>query len=163
MPLRPHAHGRPANGPVISSSGGDGHRNRREDAQGVECDAIGGRPGCPNPGAGRCCECWCARGCEPGAGFGRPVDLEDENVRAFLANPINQTGSRCFLGRKLGELTTEKRPLEVESSPILLSQTPPFHWRRHHTVFGGKTVFNYVATFNPFETQSPSSCRSART
>ena len=40
----------------------------------------------------------------------------------------------------------------MEASPILLSETPPFHWRRQHTVLA-KTVFNYVATFNPFETQ----------
>lgn len=84
--------------------------------------------------------------------FGGPADLEEENVRKFLADPLNQNRIAVFLGRKLGELTTEKRPLEVESSPILLSQTPPFHWRRQHTVLE-KTVFNYVATFNPFETQ----------
>ncbi len=32
-----------------------------------------------------------------------------------------------------------------------LSKTLPFHWRRQHTVLE-KTIFNYVATFNPFET-----------
>jgi len=84
--------------------------------------------------------------------FGAPTDLADENVRAFLADSMNQNRVATFLGRKLGELTTEKRPLNVESSPILLSNTSPFHWRRQHTVLA-KTVFNYVATFNPFETE----------
>jgi len=64
--------------------------------------------------------------------------------------PVNQNRVAIFMGRKLGELTTEKGPREVESSPILLSHTQSFHWRRQHTVLP-KTVFNYVATFNPFE------------
>lgn len=83
--------------------------------------------------------------------FGEPVDLESDPLRKFLADPVAQNKIAIFLGRKLGELTTEKRPLEVQPAPILLSQTPPFHWRRQHTVLP-KTVFNYVATFNPFET-----------
>jgi type III restriction enzyme len=83
--------------------------------------------------------------------FGEPVDLYAEMVRAFLADPVNQNRIAGYLSRRLGELTTEQRPLEVESAPILLSKTPPFHWRRQHTVLE-KTVFNYVATFNPFET-----------
>ncbi len=83
--------------------------------------------------------------------FGGPVDLEDETVRKFLADPVNQNKIASFLGRQLGQLTAEERPLELEASPILLSKTPPFHWRRQHTVLE-KTIFNYVATFNPFET-----------
>lgn len=83
--------------------------------------------------------------------FGEPVDLESDTIRKFLADHKSQTEIATFLGRKLGELTTERRPLVVEPEPILLSQTPPFHWRREHTVLA-KTVFNYVTTFNRFET-----------
>lgn len=36
--------------------------------------------------------------------------------------------------------------------PIRLSDTKAFHWRRQHAVCE-KTVFNYVATFNPFESE----------
>ncbi len=43
------------------------------------------------------------------------------------------------------------KPITVEAEPIRLSETKAFHWRRQHTVCS-KTVFNYVATFNPFET-----------
>jgi type III restriction enzyme len=83
--------------------------------------------------------------------FGEPANLDDENIRRFLADPVNQNKVASFLGRKLGELTAEKRAVELEADSILLSKTPPFHWRRQHTVVD-KTIFNYVATFNPFET-----------
>src|SRR5262249_3112924 len=42
-------------------------------------------------------------------------------------------------------------PITVEPEPIRLSQTEAFLWRRQHTDCE-KTVFNFVATFNPFET-----------
>jgi type III restriction enzyme len=83
--------------------------------------------------------------------FGTPVDLEDENVRRFLANPVTQDRIATFLGRKLGEIVAEQKPLTIEATPIRLSQTPPFLWRRQHEPME-KTIFNEVATFNPFET-----------
>ena len=83
--------------------------------------------------------------------FGTAVDLEDDNIRRFLANPVTQDRIATFLGRKLGEVVTEQKPLTVEASPIRLSQTAPFLWRRQHQAMD-KTIFNEVATFNPFET-----------
>jgi len=83
--------------------------------------------------------------------FGEGVDLQDEKVRAFLGDPVNQNQIATFLGRTLGKLTTQEQPLKLESAPLQLSKTAPFTWRRQHTVLE-KTVFNYVATFNPFET-----------
>lgn len=83
--------------------------------------------------------------------FGAPVDLEEETIRRFLANPVTQDRVATFIGRKLGEVIAEKKPLTIETAPIRLSQTPPFLWRRKHEAMN-KTIFNEVATFNPFET-----------
>lgn len=83
--------------------------------------------------------------------FSSPIDLDDENVRLFLASPVNQDRIATFLGRKLAELLVEKQDLKLESTPIRLSMTAPFLWRRNHEVMD-KTIFNEVATFNPFET-----------
>lgn len=83
--------------------------------------------------------------------FGVPVDLEDENVRRFLGSPVNADRVATYLGRKLGELLVEERPLRLEATPIRLSETAPFLWRRQHEAMD-KTIFNEVATFNPFET-----------
>ncbi len=84
--------------------------------------------------------------------FGEPVDLDAETVRMFLADPLNQDRVAGLLARCLGALTAESQPLELTGSSILLSATVPYLWRRQHTVCD-KTIFNYVATFNPFETQ----------
>jgi type III restriction enzyme len=83
--------------------------------------------------------------------FGEPIDLDADTIRTFLANPSHQEKVATLLGRRLGELTVEEQPIELEAAPILLSKTSPFHWRRQHAVCD-KTIFNYIATFNPFET-----------
>jgi type III restriction enzyme len=83
--------------------------------------------------------------------FTSPVDLDDDNIRLFLADPVNQNRVATFLGRKLGEILVEERPLQLEATPIRLSETPVFQWRRQHKPIG-KTIFNEVATWNPFET-----------
>lgn len=83
--------------------------------------------------------------------FGKAVDLEDENVRRFLGSPVNADRVATFLGRKLGELLVEERPLALDAAPIRLSETAPFLWRRQHEPMDN-TIFNEVATFNPFET-----------
>jgi type III restriction enzyme len=82
--------------------------------------------------------------------FSSSVDLDGEDVRRFLANPVNQDRIATFLGRHLGKLLVEQRQLTLESSPIRLSQTAPFLWRRHHEPMKN-TIFNEVAAFNPFE------------
>jgi type III restriction enzyme len=84
--------------------------------------------------------------------FGEPVDLESDVNRIFLGEPEVQEQIARVLGAKLGQLVTEVKPITVEAEPIRLSDTKAFHWRRQHAVCE-KTVFNYVATFNPFETE----------
>jgi type III restriction enzyme len=91
-------------------------------------------------------EAYLARRC-----FGGLIDLEDENVRRFLGSPVNADRVAALLGRKLGELLVEARPLALQVSPIRLSQTATFLWRRQHEPMA-MTIFNEVATFNPFET-----------
>lgn len=44
----------------------------------------------------------------------------------------------------------DRRPADY-LTPIRLSDTAPFLWRRHHEPMDN-TIFNEVATFNPFET-----------
>jgi type III restriction enzyme len=84
--------------------------------------------------------------------FDEPVDLESDVNRIFLGEPEVQEQIARVLGAKLGQLVTEVKPITVEAEPIRLSDTKAFHWRRQHAVCE-KTVFNYVATFNPFETE----------
>lgn len=83
--------------------------------------------------------------------FGERVDLDSDVNRIFLAEPEVQEQIARVLAARLGELVTEVKPITVEAEPIRLSDTKAFHWRRQHAVCT-KTVFNYVATFNPFET-----------
>jgi type III restriction enzyme len=83
--------------------------------------------------------------------FGEPVDLDSDVNRIFLGEPEVQEEIARVLAGRLGELVTEVKPITVEPEPIRLSDTRAFHWRRQHAVCT-KTVFNYVATFNPFET-----------
>jgi type III restriction enzyme len=84
--------------------------------------------------------------------FGEPVDLESEVNRIFLGEPEVQEQIARVLASRLGQLVTEVKPITVEAEPIRLSDTKAFHWRRQHTVCE-HTVFNYVATFNPFESK----------
>lgn len=82
--------------------------------------------------------------------FGERVDLDAPEVRQFLAAFLNQDKVASYLARQLGELTTEEAPLFVRPEPFKLSETPSFLWRRQRLECK-KTVFNYVAVFNPFE------------
>jgi Family of unknown function (DUF6308) len=79
------------------------------------------------------------------------VPVLDNQAIFFLAEPEVQDQIARVLAARLGELVTEVVPLTVEPEPIRLSDTQPFLWRRQHTSCD-KTVFNFVATFNPFET-----------
>ncbi|HEB74926.1 MAG TPA: hypothetical protein ENJ04_01060 [Nitrospirae bacterium] len=84
--------------------------------------------------------------------FGKPVDLDKENVRLHLRRLELQEGIAKYLARKIGELTIEKRPIEFERADFKLSETKPFTWRRNLPPLEAKrTVFNYVATYNDFE------------
>lgn len=82
--------------------------------------------------------------------FGQEIDLEDENIRNHLRDPILQRGIARYLARKISELTAEKREVEFEEARFKLSQTLPFVWRRRHLQCD-HTIFNYVATYNDFE------------
>ena len=82
--------------------------------------------------------------------FGEKVDLDAPEVRQFLAGFLNQDKVASYLARQLGELTTEETPLVVQPEPLKLSSTSPFLWRRQRLECK-KTVFNYVAVFNPLE------------
>ena len=84
--------------------------------------------------------------------FGKPVDLDQENVRFHLRRLELQEGIAKYLARKIGELTIEKRPIEFERADFKLSETKPFTWRRNLPPLEAKrTVFNFVATYNDFE------------
>lgn len=84
--------------------------------------------------------------------FGRKVDLEDEIIRSHLYSLEIQEGIAKYLARKIGELTVEKRDLEIEKAEERLSKTDPFHWKRNLPPLEAKrTIFNYVATYNDFE------------
>jgi type III restriction enzyme len=84
--------------------------------------------------------------------FGRAIDLEIESTRARLRDAMLQEGIAKYLARKVGELTAEIQPIELETREIRLSETTPFIWRRNLPLIScGKTIFNYVATFNAFE------------
>ena len=83
--------------------------------------------------------------------FGGPVDLDDDQVRVFLGQPSVQENIAAFLAKHISELSVEQQPIEVTAASIRLAQTKPYVWRREHTTCK-KTVFNYVATYNAFET-----------
>jgi len=86
--------------------------------------------------------------------FGRRVDLESEAVRSHLGNPILQEKVADYLAKEIGRLTVEAGPLEFQKREHRLSETKPFQWRRdlgQGPLKCGKTVFNYVATYNPYE------------
>jgi len=83
--------------------------------------------------------------------FGKEIDLEDENIRNHLRDPNLQQGITQYLAKEIGLLTAVKRDVQFEDAKFKLSETKPFVWRRQHLTCN-KTVFNYVATYNPFET-----------
>jgi type III restriction enzyme len=84
--------------------------------------------------------------------FGKMADLEDMAIRSHLMRLDLQEGIAKYLARKLSELTVERRQIEFDKADFKLSKTKPFQWRRNlPPLFAGKTVFNFVATYNDFE------------
>ncbi|MBN2373372.1 DEAD/DEAH box helicase family protein [bacterium] len=84
--------------------------------------------------------------------FGRSVDLDNQNVRSHLRSALLQEGIAKYLARKIGELTSEKRPIEIKEKDFRLSDTTPFSWRRNLPLIAcSKTIFNLAATYNDFE------------
>jgi len=84
--------------------------------------------------------------------FGQKIDLEKDRVRNRLRDIILQQGIAKYLARKISELTSEKREIEFEEEEFKLSDTQPFVWRRRHLQCE-HTIFNYVATYNDFESE----------
>jgi type III restriction enzyme len=84
--------------------------------------------------------------------FGKPIDLEKDEIRAHLGRYDLQDGIAKYLARAIGKLTAEQRTLEFENPSFKLSETAPFIWRRNLPLLTcKKTVFNYVATYNDYE------------
>ena len=86
--------------------------------------------------------------------FGRRVDLDEESVHSHLNNWAIRDGISRYLAREIGHLTIEYTPIEFDKQDFRLSETKPFQWRRNlPPLEANKTIFNYVATYNPFERQ----------
>ena len=82
--------------------------------------------------------------------FGETVDLEEEGVRRFLRREDVRDAVASEVAPALGLLTAEREPIAVEPRPMRLSETAAFLWRREHLTCG-KTIFNFVASYNAFE------------
>jgi type III restriction enzyme len=84
--------------------------------------------------------------------FGLEIDLEGDRVRSHLSRLELQEGIAKYMARKIAELTVERRTIVFDRADFRLSDTRPFQWRRNlPPLEAKKTVFNYVATYNPFE------------
>jgi len=84
--------------------------------------------------------------------FDKAIKLDDEGLRSHLSRLELQEGIAKYLGRKIAELTIERRAIEFDKADFRLSETKPFSWRRNLPPLEvKKTVFNYVATYNDFE------------
>jgi type III restriction enzyme len=84
--------------------------------------------------------------------FGKVVDLEEDIIRSHLRRPDLQDGIAKYLARKVAELIVERREIEFENKRFRMSDTKPFGWRRNLPAYqASRTIFNYVATYNPLE------------
>jgi type III restriction enzyme len=82
--------------------------------------------------------------------FGETIDIEDNKVRNRLADPDVQNAIISLVAKVVGNASVMKDPITLKSSKIRLSDTAPFVWRRKHLTCK-RTIFNYVATYNQFE------------
>jgi len=82
--------------------------------------------------------------------FGIEVDLDKDDIKRRLRDPMLQDGIATFLSRRIAELTTQERAIEFEDAAFRLSQTQPFTWSRLHLACD-KTIFNECAVFNDLE------------
>lgn len=79
-------------------------------------------------------------------------DIEKEELRKVLRELSIQEAIIELLAKEIGKATVEKKQVKVKGKSIKLSDTPKFTWRRGHIRLK-KTVFNFVATYNPFEAE----------
>jgi type III restriction enzyme len=84
--------------------------------------------------------------------FGEEINLELENVRRVLSLPAYETWIVASIADAVGQTITDKATVRVAAPPLKLSETQAFVWRRDVSK-AQKTIFNYVATFNKFETE----------
>jgi type III restriction enzyme len=82
--------------------------------------------------------------------FGITVDLELDDIKRRLRDPMLQEGIATFLSRKIAQLATQEREIEFEERGFKLSQTANFIWRRQHLECQ-RTVFNLVTVYNDLE------------
>jgi len=79
-------------------------------------------------------------------------DIEMDELRKVLRELSIQEAIIELLAKEIGKATVEKKQVQVKGKSIKLSDTPKFTWRRGHIRLK-KTVFNFVATYNPFEAE----------
>jgi len=79
-------------------------------------------------------------------------DLEKDELRKVMRELPIQEAIIDLLAKEIGKATVEKKKVTVKGRDIKLSDTPKFTWRRGH-IRCEKTVFNFVATYNPFESE----------
>ena len=84
--------------------------------------------------------------------FGATIDIESDTVRGHLNRLEIQEAIAKYLARAIGKLTIEEREIEFDKANFKLSDTRPFLWRRNlPPLQATKTIFNFVASYNPFE------------
>jgi len=79
-------------------------------------------------------------------------DIEREKLRKIVRELPIQEAITDLLAKEISKATVEKKKVKVKGEIIKLSKTPKFTWRRGH-IRCKKTVFNFVATYNPFEAE----------
>ena len=84
--------------------------------------------------------------------FAEPVDLEDPRIRAKLVDSDVENAIISIISKVVGNASAIRNPVSLKQESIRLSKTPIFVWRRDH-LESAHTIFNYVATFNDFETK----------
>ena len=77
-------------------------------------------------------------------------DIEKEALRKVLRELSIQEAIIELLAKEIGKATVEKKQVKVKGKSLKLSETPKYTWRRGHIRLN-KTIFNFVATYNPFE------------
>ncbi len=84
--------------------------------------------------------------------FGGVIELDDVNVRRTLNHTGLLDAVANLFSRQIGDLTAELQPVRLTGERYLLSSTKSFLWRRM-AVPARKTIFNWVACYNDFESR----------
>ncbi len=79
-------------------------------------------------------------------------DIENDELRRVLRDLPIQEAIIDLLAKEIGKATVEKKQVKVKGKSFKLSDTPKYTWRRGH-IRCKKTVFNFVAIYNPFESE----------